>query len=134
MLPIVYIQLHFRLTWLPPFIEVRFKIGHTVGRLKKRSKEIARSTEGRQLPIFFAVVPFVSATERALQKHFSFCHAPLPSGSGRMEWYSPGPGGVNLLEAVIFYLAIWTVEILAVLYALKNFNIPQVKIIIFLLA
>jgi len=35
---------------------------------------------------------------------------------------------------VIFYLAIWTVEILAVLYAVKNFNISQVKIIIFLLA
>ena len=128
-LPVLYLQLSLSLR-----TGLRFKIGITRRGMMKRSRNIWRSTEGLQFPVFFCIVPFVRTVERWMHRQFSHCHAPLRTGSGKTEWFRAGVLGLNLLTALVYYLAIWTVEILAVLDAVKNFNISQVKINIFLLA
>lgn len=112
MLPILYIQVS-----LPDF---RFKIGITNRGLGKRSQNIAETTPGLQMPVSFCVVPLPAVFERALHRHFSFCHAPKASGSGRTEWFGFGLFGLNFVEAIAFYGAIWTVEVLVMWWAWKQ--------------
>ena len=113
---ILYIQLS--LTPLP----VRFKIGITRRSWKGRSRNIAKTTPGLQFPLpLFVIVPFPAFWEGLLHKHFSHCHAPMRSGSGKTEWFRVGLLGCNLWEAVCFYLALMGLEVGAVYLAFKYF-------------
>ena len=105
---ILYLQIHLAL-------RPRFKIGITRRSLKGRSRNIAETTPGLQLPIFFCIVPFPAFWEGKMHRYFSYCHAPLRRGSGRTEWFSVGLLGVNLWTALLFYTTFWVVEGLGVL-------------------
>lgn len=106
MLPILYLQIS-----LPDF---RFKIGITNRGLGKRSRNIAETTPGLQMPVFFCVVPFPAMFERALHRHFAYCHAPKRRGSGKTEWFGFGLFGLNFVGVLGFYACIWVVEALIV--------------------
>jgi hypothetical protein len=113
---ILYLQIS-----LTPF-PVRFKIGITRRSWKGRSRNIAKTTRGKQfaLPII-ALTPFPETIERALHVHFSYCHHPMAEGSGKTEWFRVGVGGLNLFEAICFYLALMEVQIGAVILIVKHF-------------
>jgi len=113
---ILYLQLS--LTPLP----IRFKIGITRRSWKGRSRNIAKTTKGRQFPLpIIAITPFPGIIEKALHSHFSFCHHPMAEGSGKTEWFRVGLLGCNLWEAVCFYLALMGLEVGAVILIVKHF-------------
>lgn len=117
MLPIVYIQLHYRF----PF-ETRWKCGITNRGLMSRSRNIWKSTPGVQFPVFFVVVPFPARFEKWLHRHFDYCHRPLKQGSGRTEWFDMGVLGLNLLSALAMYAALWVVQGLLLWWVYVHFG------------
>lgn len=110
---ILYLQLHLAL-------RPRFKIGITRRSLKGRSRNIAETTPGLQLPIFFCIVPFPAYWEGKMHRYFSYCHAPLKRGSGRTEWFSVGLLGVNLWTVLTFYATIWVMEAVGVWFIVEK--------------
>lgn len=120
-LPILYLQVSVHFEWRFPFIFFRFKCGITNRGLKKRSKNIAETTPGKQLPVFFCVIPYPKYWETRMHKHFEFCHAPMKEGSGKTEWFSFGILGLNFLEILTFYIFIWVAEGLIIWWVVKHF-------------
>jgi len=111
-LPILYLQLSFALR-----TGVRFKIGITRRGMMKRSRNIWKSTPGLQFPVFFCVVPFVCRVEKWMHRQFDYCRAPKPTGSGKTEWFRAGFLGLNLWQALAYYLTVWVMEVLGVWWA-----------------
>lgn len=109
-LPILYLQASIHFEWKWPFVFFRFKCGITNRGLKKRSKNIAETTPGRQFPVFFCVIPYPKYWETRMHRWFDHCHAPMKEGSGKTEWFKVGFLGFYFLEILAYYAFVWVVE------------------------
>jgi len=125
-LPILYLQLSIHFEWKFPFIFFRFKCGITNRGLKKRSKNIADTTPGKQFPVFFVIVPYPGFWETRMHQWFAHCHAPMKTGSGKTEWFKMGFLGFYFWEILMYYCFIWVWEAVFI-YLIVRYLIQYLK-------